>query len=135
MAGPRPNDTGNALARRAQMFPQLTPEQIARIARVGTERTVEAGTLLFEQGVARTAFFVVLDGSIEIVSPTPHGEQTITIHEPGEFTGEVTLLTGRSSLVRGRMKTSGRLLEVSRADLRALVQTDVELSEIFMRAF
>src|SRR4051812_12906434 len=97
-----PPPENSALARRGQMFPRLTPEQIARIARVGTERNVAAGTVLFEQGAPRTAFFVVLEGSLEVVSPTPHGEQTITIHDPGEFTGEVTLLTGRWSLVRGR---------------------------------
>jgi thioredoxin reductase (NADPH) len=130
---PRPKF--DSAARRAQMFPQLSDAQIARIARVGTRRDVPAGAVLFEQGDLSTPFFVVLDGEIEVVHPTNSGESAITVHEAGGFTGETTMLTGRRTLVRGRMRAPGAVLEVRVEDLRKLVQTDAELSEIFMRAF
>jgi thioredoxin reductase (NADPH) len=122
-------------ARRAQMFPKLTTAQLARIARVATERAVTTGTILFGQGEPNVRFFVVLEGSLEILHPTDQGEELITVHEPGEFTGETDMLSGRRSLVRGRVREDGVLLEVGRDALRSLVQTDSELSEIFMRAF
>src|SRR5262249_31606351 len=62
-------------------------------------------------------------------------EDPIIVLGPGQFTGETTLLTGRRSLVRGRVTQDGELLEVGAGALRALVQTDSELGELFMRAF
>jgi thioredoxin reductase (NADPH) len=57
------------------------------------------------------------------------------MHEPGEFTGELDMLMGRRSLVRARAVTACQLLELPLENLRRIVQTDAELSEIFLRAF
>jgi thioredoxin reductase (NADPH) len=124
-----------AETRRAQMFSTLSDEQIARVARVGKRRSVQAGTILYEPGDLGVPFYVVLDGAIDIVYPTAHGEEPITLVRTGGFTGEINMLTQRRTLVRARMRTDGTLLEVQPDDLRALVQTDPELSEILMRAF
>jgi thioredoxin reductase (NADPH) len=122
-------------ARQPQMFPTLDDAQIARIARFGHERTLAAGELLFDEGEYRLNFYVILDGEVEIVSPRGPTEDLVTVHARGHFTGEVSLLTGRRTLVRGRVKKAARVLEVGADKLRGLIQTDAELSEIFMRAF
>ena len=54
---------------------------------------------------------------------------------PGEFTGEVTMISGRRSLVRGRVTEPGEFIEVSPENLRSLLAKDAEISEILMRAF
>src|SRR5207237_5492251 len=53
----------------------------------------------------------------------------------GQFTGEGTMLTGRRALARARMSEPGEVVELDREQLLGLVQTDPELSEMFMRAF
>ena len=121
--------------RRPQMFPTLSEAQIARIARVGKERVLAAGERLFEQGEYGVPFHVVLEGAIEIVLPHDGVEDPIVVHGPGEFTGEVNQLSERRTLVRGRAKEKSRVLEVELAELKILVLTDTELSEIFLRAF
>jgi thioredoxin reductase (NADPH) len=45
------------------------------------------------------------------------------------------VLAGRRSLVRARAPVAGALLEICPTDLRRVVQTDPELSEIFLRVF
>jgi len=45
------------------------------------------------------------------------------------------MLSGRRALVCGRMSKAGDVIELDRHALQLLVQTDVELSEIIMRAF
>jgi thioredoxin reductase (NADPH) len=117
------------------MFPKLTPAQIKRIAAVGTLRRVERGHILVNQGEVTVPFFVVMSGEIEILQPTASGELPITNHLAGEFTGEVNMLSGRRSLVCMRMKEAGEVIQLDRHGLQTLVQTDVELSEILMRAF
>ncbi len=120
---------------RGEAFPTLTPEQINRIRPLSKLRHVEAGEILFEPGDSDVPFFVLLSGSMEIVQPDRRGERPIVTHEPGSFTGEITMISGRLCLVRGRVTSPGEFLEMNNHDLRTLVARDAELSEIFMRAF
>ena len=61
--------------------------------------------------------------------------ERVAIHEAGEFTGEVDMLSGRQSLVGARALDATELLEIDLAQLRHIVQMDPELSELFLRAF
>jgi thioredoxin reductase (NADPH) len=121
--------------RREQMFPKLDGAQLERIAAIAEKRGVRAGEVLFEQGQASPDVYVVLSGSIEVVRPAIGAVDAITTHVAGEFTGEINVLSGRRSLVRGRMKTDGELLVLDAEKLRRLVQGDSELSDLFLRAF
>jgi thioredoxin reductase (NADPH) len=119
--------------RREQMFPILSPAQIARVAAHGKKRFVQSGEILLEQGEQTRRFFLVISGKLEILRP-PGGE-LIVVHEAGQFAGDVHMLSGRNSVVRARMGEAGEVVEVDRDSLQKLVQTDSELSDIFMRAF
>jgi thioredoxin reductase (NADPH) len=119
--------------RRALMFPTLTAAQVARVAAHGQVRASATGEVLIEAGDADGAFFVVRTGEIEI---TQHGSgMIVTVHTPGQFTGEDNLLLGRRSLLRAVVTQPGEFIQLSRAELLGLVQTDAEISEILMRAF
>jgi thioredoxin reductase (NADPH) len=96
---------------------------------------VERGDILFEPDDTAVPFFVLLSGRMEIVQPDLEGERRIASHAPGEFTGEMSMISGQRCLVRGRVTEAGEFLEVAGGGLRALVAKDAELSEILMRAF
>jgi len=117
------------------MFPKLDDAQIARLAAFGNQRRAEPGEVLFDRGDADHGVFVVLAGSIEVESVANGGESVIRVLLRGEFTGEVTQLSGRRSLVRCRAHEASALLEIDRPDLRRIMQTDAELGETFLRAF
>jgi thioredoxin reductase (NADPH) len=121
--------------RRAQRFPKLTDAQVARIAKIATRRPTRAGELLFDQGDPVAGIFVVLEGSVEIFRPGLGADDLITVHRASEFTGEVSVLSGRRALTRGRVRDAGVVLAVDGDALRHLVQGDTELSDLFMRAF
>jgi thioredoxin reductase (NADPH) len=116
-------------------FPALTPLQIDRIRPFGKLRQVEAGKILFEPGDVTAPFFVLLSGGLEIMQPTPSGERLIVTHRAGGFTGEMTMISGRGALARGRVTAPGEFLELSPEELRTLVARDEELSGLLMRAF
>jgi thioredoxin reductase (NADPH) len=130
-----PADPLTLTARINQMFPTLTSAQVERIAVHGRRRAVQRGEVLFRAGDAVMPFFVVATGEIEIVRPAGSEETLITVHQPGQFTGEVQMLSGRRTLVVARVREPGEVIELDREHLLALVQTDSELSEIIMRAF
>jgi thioredoxin reductase (NADPH) len=120
--------------RSAQMFPHLTPLQITRLSAHGRKLSTEKGQVLSEPG-DHPPMYVVLSGSIEIIQPTLSGETLIVVHRPGSFTGDVGTLRAISSVVRMRVREAGEVLAIEDAHLRTIVQTDSELSELFMRAF
>ena len=118
-----------------RMFPILTPAQIERIAAHGKLRAVRSGEVLIEAGARVVPFFVITAGRVEVARPSGTSETLVAVHGPGQFTGEVNMLSGRPTLVRSRASEPGEVIEVERARLLMLVQTDSELSELIMRAF
>ncbi len=118
-----------------QAFPTLSPAALERVKRYGQTEEVPTGTVLTAQGEPMDRFFVVLDGEISVEQNTREGIQQVATHGPGEFFGDVHSLSGRPSLVTGRMARGGRVHTVSRADLQSLMHDDSELGELFMRAF
>lgn len=120
----------NKASRSDEMFPTLTAAQIARIAVHGSMRRVQQGEVLVEPGERTTRFFVVTAGQIEIVQLTGETEGIVAVFQPGMFTGEVTMLSGRRGLARIRVGESGEVIQVDREHLLSLVQTDSELSDI-----
>jgi len=125
----------STLDARTQAFPTLTAAQISRIRLHGSVREVKPGEILFEPGDTQVPFFVLLSGSMEIVQPSCSGEREIVKHGPGEFTGEMTMISGQRCLVRGRVTAPGEFLEISGEGLRSIIAKDAELSEVLMRAF
>ena len=118
-----------------QVFPILTSEQIARLAVHGQVRHVQRGEVLMEAGEQTPRFFVVTAGHIAIVRPAGVTEELVAVLQPGQFTGELTMLSGRRGFVRIRAGDPGAVLEVEREHVLALVQNDSELSDILLRAF
>src|SRR6266852_1441130 len=121
--------------REEQVFPILTPALIARVASHGKRRAVQQGDVLIEAGAQHYPLFVVTEGALGVVRTTCFGEEIATTHRPVKFSGELNLLTGRRSIATIRVTERGAVIEVDRESLLALLQTDAELSEIFMRAF
>src|SRR4051794_21182011 len=124
-------------SRAEQAFPTLTREQISRVAAHGQKRSLKEGEVVVEAGKKHDSFFVVISGELRVVLPGADGgsEELIAEHKPGQFTGETNLLSGRRGLVNVLAVKPSEVIELGRSELIELVQTDSELSEIFMRAF
>ncbi len=122
-------------ARAEQLFPALTPAQVARVAAHGRVRPVEPGEVLLEANDKVPRFFGVISGRVDIVRVSGDREELVASLRAGQFTGELNILSGRRALVRIRAAEKGEVIEVDREQGLALVQTDSEVGEILMRAF
>ena len=85
--------------RAAQTYPTLTPAQIERVAAFGHRFEAFAGEVLFDFGQQNTRFFVVLSGGIDILRPVGGIDKPVVTHGPGNFTGEINMLSARRSLI------------------------------------
>src|SRR4028118_2072061 len=102
MAEPEAPALSRSAPRTEQMFPTLTPAQIARIAAHGSVRPIRSGEVLVEAGEQGVPFYVITTGQVEIVRPTGTVETPVALHGPGQFTGEVNMLSARRSPARAR---------------------------------
>jgi len=117
------------------VFPKLTAAQLARVAPHGRVRPVGRGEVLLRAGDPTTRIFVVTAGQLEVVRVGGGVEQLVAVFGAGQFTGEMTILSGRRTMAQTHASEAGEVIEVDRESLLTLVQTDAELSEILMRAF
>jgi thioredoxin reductase (NADPH) len=117
------------------MFPTLTAAQQERVAAHGVVRRVETGETVVEPNTQVPALFVVKSGQLDVIKVSDGGEEVTAVCQPGTFTGELNVLSGRPGLVRIRAAQPGELIEIGREELTALLQTDSELSDIFLRAY
>lgn len=127
-------NTSDPYKREAQIFPKLTPEQIARAEPFGTRQTLSKGEAVFTRGQRGVDCFIILKGCIEIVDPAHGEEQVITVHGERNFTGELDLFNDRKILVSGRMGEDGEVVRLNRAQLKRMLTAEPEIGEIVTRA-
>ncbi len=125
----------NLSSRPDHIFPTLTAGQLERLASYGVTRRVRAGEVLLEVAAQHGRSFVVVSGELHILRVTDDREELVALTRPGQFTGELNLLSARRGLVRIRASEPGEVIEIDHDHLLMLVQGDSELSEILMRAF
>jgi thioredoxin reductase (NADPH) len=116
-------------------FPVFGSDELSALARRGHPRTVHAGDILFAEGDRDFCFYVVVKGAIAIVEHSSDEERLIRMHLPGEFTGDVDMLSGRRALITARAEKDGELLEMSTGELRHTVDEIPEIGETIVKAF
>ncbi|MFL6741847.1 MAG: Crp/Fnr family transcriptional regulator, partial [Sphingomicrobium sp.] len=120
--------------RGAQMFPRLTDEELARLARFGEPRRYDAGQTVASVGEVGPGLLLVLSGRIELTQTDRGERKPVVIHERGNFMGELAQLSGRPYLVDAVALTDVEAISVPPDRLRALLIAEADLGERIMRA-
>ena len=118
----------------ALLFPTLTSAQIARIASHGVTRPVTRGEVLIDGGQTDVPFFVLKAGAIEVIRPSGLGDLLVALLRPAQFTGDVSMILGRPAQMRLTVSEPGEVVQLTRDQMHALIQTDAEISEVLMSA-
>ena len=122
-------------ARRAQAFPLLAPDEIARLHRFGKPRRFADGEHVLATGRVSRGIYLVLSGAIRVTGRDGHGHDApVTEHGPGNFSGEVSQLAGKPSFVDGVAVGETDTLEIGTEQLHALLVAEAALGEKLMRA-
>lgn len=96
---------------------------------------VQSGEVLFRPGDASYDLLVVLEGALEIVGDDEDGgDGVIASYGPGEFAGELALITKQRRFLTGRATAAGRLLVVRPSQLRRLMNTLPSLGDTIFGA-
>jgi thioredoxin reductase (NADPH) len=116
-------------------FPTLGVDEIAVLDALGTRRRIEPGEYLYRAGDTTYDFYVVLAGEVEIVIASDGAERLIARHGPGRFLGELNMLTGLRVFVSARVARPGEVIVVPVDELRRLLATRPDLSDLILAAF
>jgi thioredoxin reductase (NADPH) len=117
-----------------QAFPVLGVSQIAKLRPFGMTRKTHADEVLIEIGDDIPGLFVVLEGQTRIVD-RPNDDRVIRTSGPGEFNGELGILTGQRAFVACVTSEPGTLLFVPSAKVQEIIANIPELSDILVTAF
>ena len=120
--------------RGAQMFPRLTTEELARLARFGVPCSYRAGDVVAHVGDSGIGLIVVKSGQIEVTQNDRGQPVHIVTHEGGNFMGELAQLSGRPYLVDATALTDVEAIAIPPERLRALLIAEADLGECIMRA-
>ena len=116
-------------------FPRLAPSEVELLANLATLCSFADGELIFEAGQRGISLYVVVSGEIAIVDDSTDDLKTVAIHGPGEFSGDVSLLTDRPAVISAYAKGDCRAYCVRPAELRRVIQEIPDLSDKLLEAF
>jgi thioredoxin reductase (NADPH) len=118
-------------------FPVLAEAQIAQAANCTTlaPKQYRNGETLIAIGDRAFKFFIVKSGEIEILDYSGDVPKTLTIHRKGQFTGDISHLTGTPAIIRAVARGDAEVFEIAEAALRHLLNQCPGLSDIILQAF
>jgi thioredoxin reductase (NADPH) len=118
-----------------QIYPTLDPLEIERVRRFGTVRSFAADESLWTVGQVAPGLMVILTGKVAVTERDQFdNHKPIGVHGPGNFLGELALLSGRPALVDAIAQEPVEALIIPSERLRALMIAEAELGERIMRA-
>jgi thioredoxin reductase (NADPH) len=115
-------------------FPRLTSAELALVKPLAAPRDFADGETIFRAGQADIDLYIVETGKIEIRNPTD-GDRVIVVHESGQFSGDIDLLTGRPVIVTAVARGQTHVLCIPGSQLKALLNRVPTLGEKLIVAF
>lgn len=116
------------------LFPRLPADAIEELRAHGTEVLLHDGDLLFAEGDKDYHFWVVLEGIVRITKQVGGEEALLALHQPGEFTGEISMLTGGGAIATGRAEGEVRVLRVEATTFKQIIAEDTPLAQLIVSA-
>jgi thioredoxin reductase (NADPH) len=130
-----PSVSPTIAARRDQMFPVLTDEDVGRMRRFGEARSYAAGDHIVTAGTVSPGVILILSGKVDITQAGGLGRpEPIITYGPGNFVGELAQLSNRPSLVNAEANGPVEAVVIPSQRLRDLMVQEANLGERVMRA-
>lgn len=118
------------------LFKGFAPDETVAFLRRCHEKTYPDGTNLFMEQTEANTLYLILKGSLVLNFEMPQRENadtTIAIRKPGDAVGWSAIVPPHIYRLSGYCKGETTLLEIDRATLQTIFETNYHLAFIFMR--
>ena len=118
-------------------FPTLDEAQIRELAQctTATPKLFRDRQTLFAVGERDFKFFIIKSGEIEIIDYSGDEPKVIVVHRKGQFTGDISHLTGLPSVVSAIARGDCEVYEISPDRLKRALNQCPGISDIILQAF
>lgn len=124
-------DARQALAANPFFSDVLDEEDIATLARRALTVERQAGTDLIHEDGADASLFIIVKGRVEVITGDPRHGKRIAELGPGDFFGEMSLMTGERRSATVRAVTDVAVLEITKSAIAPFLEASPELVERF----
>lgn len=119
-----------SLLKRTEMFGHLDPNDLSHLAKNMAEHEYKEGDIIFQQDADGTSLFIVAEGLVDIMVCNAGGnEKRITTIEPGDYFGEMSLLTGQARIATAKTRCETICFEIDKEDFMPILTQAPELLE------
>ena len=109
-------------------FPVFPPDVLDELTEFGERRELAAGEVLYRAGQPNSDFFVLIEGEVEVVRDD-ESQELVVVYGPGQFVGELGLVTGQRTFLTARSTQNGTVLVIPRDSFRRLMATKPTISD------
>ncbi len=106
-----------ALIKSVPMFASCRDREIERIGMLAEEVDLPAGRILFSQGDSASELFIVVKGQVRV----ERNGSVLAMRGPGEFFGEIALVSEGTRTATATCETDCRLLVLVHRDFHSLM--------------
>jgi CRP-like cAMP-binding protein len=123
------------LLHETMLFEGLDDEILLKLADRCIDRSYKKGQLIFHQGDAGEALFVIVEGLVKVVVPSPEGgEMVLVTLGPRDVFGEIALIDGGTRSASAEAAEKTQVLALTRAMLLELLHDHPFLTESLLRS-
>jgi hypothetical protein len=116
--------------RKVPLFEALAPQELEPIAAVTEEEDFSEGELLAGRGEPGDTLYVIIDGQVQVLGAS---EQELAILGPGEFIGEMAVISSKPRAASLLAKSDVRVLELHKPAFEAILRERPETALAMMR--
>ncbi|MDQ3808772.1 MAG: cyclic nucleotide-binding domain-containing protein, partial [Chloroflexota bacterium] len=122
------------LLRGMDLFADVDSNELGRIARLLKEQKLRENETIFAQNDVGDALYIVLQGRVRISTTDPFGrERVLAFYGPGEFFGDMAVLTDAPRSATATASTDVRLLQLRKDDFDLLVTSSPAIMRGMLR--
>jgi CRP-like cAMP-binding protein len=119
-----------ALIGKVDFLSPLSQDERRKLAETVDVKDYAAGELPVRQGDAGDSFYIIRKGAVEVVVEKTHGEGVVVATlGPGNFFGEMSLLTGAARTASIRVKEDAEFVVIDRESFRGTLVHNPSIAE------
>ena len=121
------------LLRNIPLFAKIDPSKLKLLAFTSERLTYAAGEILFEQGDAGDAAYIIIGGEADVIVGTPGGPLVVATLKQNEIVGEIAILCDVPRTATVQAKTQLTSLRITKDLFFSLVVEFPEIAVEIMR--
>ena len=114
------------------LYPRLSEQKMAMLAKKGERRSFAPGEVLYEQGLRDAPFFIIESGRVDLIDRKPGKEVWIAEADAGTFVGDIATFTGEPAMAECVASEPTDTIAFDRPGLRALLAGSPEMGELVL---